>query len=232
MKTPNAFGCANSGEDQAHWLEFSFSFKQWLFYAEPGYEADLKHVEDHLNTPVIYTANAEGVKSMERSKRLYAIPSGLLQHRPLKLLKQVPESNGLEVWRQWTIYASHQIEGVRVAQCTHEPHEQIQGLDRIADEYRRSSGSDVNEDILLTTLVKALPKQLQQHIHLHVSGTVQHSPSDVNRVAFSDSTVIIEDLTEYSEPGAFSSGLVRMLQQHSHALQFDMSCADDDDHWT
>ena len=39
VKTPNAFGCANSGEDQAHWLDFSFSFKQWLFYAEPGYEA-------------------------------------------------------------------------------------------------------------------------------------------------------------------------------------------------
>ena len=72
------------------------------------------------------------------------------------------------------------------------------------------------------------------------TGTVQHSPSatsyrstgNVNRVAFSDSTVIIEDLTEYPEPGSFSSGLVRMIQQHSHALQFDMSCTDDDDHWT
>ena len=98
VKTPNTFG-DNSGEDQAHWLDFSFSL-QWLSYAEPGHEADLKHVEDHLNSPVIYNASAEGVKSMERSKRLYGILSGLLQHRPLKLLKQLPESNGLEVWRQ------------------------------------------------------------------------------------------------------------------------------------
>ena len=72
------------------------------------------------------------------------------------------------------------------------------------------------------------------------AGTVQHSPSatsyrstgNVNRVAFSDSTLIIEDLTEFSQPGSSSSGLVRMIQQHSHALQFDMSCTDDDDHWT
>ena len=408
MKTPNAFGNANSAEDQAHWLDFSFSFKQWLFYAEPGYEADLKHVEDHLNTPVIYNASAEGVKSMERSKRLYAILSGLLQHRPLKLLKQVPESNGLEVWRQlctlFTPRTKSRALGLLSALMSHPPfsrertiHEQIQGLDRIADEYRRSSGSDVNEDILLTTLVKALPKQLQQHIQLNLSetstygeikekviayerlnttwsrekvyselgavtsyatdsggaapmevnqikgkskgkgqkgkaqkgkgkdkgtskggkgkgkpqqsgkgygspskgggkaqsktadvnrcnycgahghwkkdcrkfqadkasgavrqvegddnasqrvasspsstGTVQHSPSatsyrstgNVNHVAFGDSTVIIEDLTEYSEPRSFSSGLVRMIQQQSHALQFDMSCTDDDDHWT
>ena len=70
------------------------------------------------------------------------------------------------------------------------------------------------------------------------TGTAQHSPSasyrstgNVNRAAFSDSTVIIENLTEYSEPGSFSSGLVRMIQ-HSHALQFDMSCTDDDDPWT
>ena len=119
VKTPNAFGNANSAEDQAHWLDFSFSFKQWLFYAEPGYEADLKHVEDHLNAPVIYNASAEGVKSMERSKRLYAILSGLLQHRPLKLLKQVPESNGLEVWRQLcTLLPPRTKSSVGIAQCT------------------------------------------------------------------------------------------------------------------
>ena len=49
-------------------------------------------------------------------------------------------------------------------------------------------------------------------------------------MAFNDSTVIIEDLTEFSQPGPSSS--VRMIQQQSHALQFDMSCTDDDNHWT
>ena len=70
-------------------------------------------------------------------------------------------------------------------------------------------------------------------------GTAQQSPSssayrssgNVNRVAFSDRTVIIEDLTEFSNTGAFSSGLVRMLQQ-SDVMRFDMSCSDDDNVWT
>ena len=30
VKTLTAFGNVNSGEDQSHWLDFSFSFKQWL----------------------------------------------------------------------------------------------------------------------------------------------------------------------------------------------------------
>ena len=44
---------------------------------------------------------------MERSKRLYAILSGLLQHRSLKLLKQVVESNGLEVWKYGDNYVGY-----------------------------------------------------------------------------------------------------------------------------
>ena len=146
MKTPNAFGNANSGEDQSHWLDFSFSFKQWFFYAEPGYEADLRRVEDNLNIPVNFTAAAEGAKSLESSKCLCAILFGLLQHRPLKLLKQVPDSNGLEVWKHlcglFTPRTKSMALGLLSALMSHPPfshertiHEQIQGLDRIADEY-------------------------------------------------------------------------------------------------
>ena len=53
----------------------------------------------------------------------------------------------------------------------------------------------------------------------------------MNRVAFSDSTVIMEDLTEFSNNGASSSGLVRAIQQFE-PIQFDMACADDDENRT
>ena len=67
VKCPTSFGSANSAEDQSNWFDFAFFFKQWLVYAEPGFETDLKHVEDHLNVPVSYTASAEGVASEARS---------------------------------------------------------------------------------------------------------------------------------------------------------------------
>ena len=71
------------------------------------------------------------------------------------------------------------------------------------------------------------------------TGTAQQSPSatsyrsttgNVNRVAFSDSAVVIEDLTEFSNNGS-NSGLVRAIQKFEPKL-FDMACADYDANWT
>ena len=56
VRCPAAFGNANSTEDQSQWLDFAFAFKQWLCYAEPGFENDLKHVEEHLGVVVVFTS--------------------------------------------------------------------------------------------------------------------------------------------------------------------------------
>ena len=145
VKCPAQFGNASSTEDQSMWLDFSFAFKQWLYYAEPGYESDIGHIEDNLSTPVVYTGTTIGDKARERSKRLYAILSGLLLHRPLKILKQVPDNNELEVWRQLSGLYSPRTKtrslGILSALMAHPAFtrektilEQIQGLERIADE--------------------------------------------------------------------------------------------------
>ena len=63
------------------------------------------------------------------------------------------------------------------------------------------------------------------------SATSYRSAGNVNRVAFSDSTVIIEDLTEFTDSKASSSGLVRAIQQFE-PLKFDMACTDHDENWT
>ena len=44
--------------------------------------------------------------------------------------------------------------------------EQVQNLERLADEYTKSAGHDVAPDILLSTLVRVLPKEIQRHIQL------------------------------------------------------------------
>ena len=216
VKCPASFGSSSSTEDQANWLDFAFSFKQWLVYAEPGFETDLKHVEDHLNVPVTYTATSEGAASEVRSKKLYAILSGLLQQRPLKLLKQVPNSNGMEVWRQlsslYTPKTKSRALGILSALMTHPAFsrdktllEQVQGLERIADEYRKSSGADVADDILLTTLVKCLPKQLQQHVQLNMTETSTFAEIKERVIAFERLSTTWSKEKVYSELGAVTS---------------------------
>ena len=44
--------------------------------------------------------------------------------------------------------------------------EQLQTLERLGDEYYKTAGVNIAEDILLTTLVRPLPRHVQQHIQL------------------------------------------------------------------
>ena len=108
VQCPKEFGSSVSAEDQNGWSDFAFAFKQWLCFADTAFTADLDFVEEHSDVAVTYKDTAEGKASEQRSKKLYAILSGILRNRPLRLLKQVADNNGLEVWRQlhslYTIY--------------------------------------------------------------------------------------------------------------------------------
>ena len=46
--------------------------------------------------------------------------------------------------------------------------EQIQGFERLRNEYRRSSGVELADEISLFILVRCLPKALQQHVQLQL----------------------------------------------------------------
>eukprot|EP00435_Cladocopium_sp_Y103_P071092 s421_g36.t1 len=216
VKIPDAFGNSNSADDQGAWLDFSFSFKQWLFYADAAFENDMAYVEKHLEVPVSFTATAEGISSEQRSKKLFAILSGLLQHRPLKILKQVPNNNGLEVWRQLTSIFTPKTKtralGILSALMGHPAFtkektllEQIHGLQRLADAYNKASGTTVSDDLLLTTLVKCLPKQIQQHVQLGMTEDTTFEDVKEKVVAFERLSSTWAKERVYSELGMVTS---------------------------
>ena len=93
------------------------------------------------------------------------------------MLRQVSDSNGLETWRQlrnlYTPKTKVRSMAILSALMSYPNFvkdkallEQIQNLERIGDEYRKASGHDVSDDILLATLVRVLPRHVQQHVQL------------------------------------------------------------------
>ena len=58
------------------------------------------------------------------------------------------------------------------------------GHERLGDEYRKASGSDIFDDILLTTLVRALPRPVQQHIQLGMTNTTTYQEVKDRLVAY------------------------------------------------
>ena len=177
IQCPKEFGHATTLEDQSQWSDFAFSFKSWLFFAEPAFEVDIQYVENHPSIPVTYQDNPSGAASKERSRKLYSILAGILKQRPLKTLRQVGDANGLEVWRQLPGLYMPKTKGRALAllnalmgmpaftkerTCL----EQIQNMERLSEEYRKASGQEINDDILLSTLIRVLPRHIQQHIQL------------------------------------------------------------------
>ena len=177
VQCPKEFGSLNSADDQTAWSDFSFTFRQWLFFADPAFESDFKHIEENPSLVVAFLGNPLGAASKERSKKLYSILAGTLKQRPLKVLRQVDGANGLEVFRQLSALYAPRTKGRSLALLNalmsypqfskdRSTLEQVQNLEKLADEYRRSSGHDISDDILLSTLIRVLPKNVQQHVQL------------------------------------------------------------------
>ena len=53
--------------------------------------------------------------------------------------------------------------------------EQIQSLERIREEYQRISGAGLSDDIMTSTMLRVLPKHIQQHLHLQMASTSDYA---------------------------------------------------------
>ena len=112
--------------------------------------------------------------------------SGLLRHRPLRIHRQVIDRNGCETWRQLCqLYEPRtKSRSISLLQAlmsfpnfdkTRTLLEQIQSLERIREEYQRTSGAGLSDDIMTSTLLRVLPKHIQQHLHLQMTSTSDYA---------------------------------------------------------
>ncbi len=122
-------------------------------------------MESNTATPI--DLSTMDTAQQERSKQLYSILIGLLHGKPLRILKGVSGRSGFEAWRQ--LLAQYQPRtrarsiSILSALMNFPPFsksqtiiEQIQGFERLRNEYRRSSGVDLADDVSLSILVRRL----------------------------------------------------------------------------
>ncbi len=68
-----------------------------MTFADAEYDKELGLIEGASDTPIGLPTEAG---TLQRAYKLYAILSGLLRHRPLRIHRQVVDRNGFETWRQ------------------------------------------------------------------------------------------------------------------------------------
>lgn len=74
------------------------NLKAWLFLGNPKFEVDLHRAESHKTGAIDVSAEPEDVQL--RCKQFYNIMTGLLRGKPLRMLRQIENRNGYELWRQ------------------------------------------------------------------------------------------------------------------------------------
>ena len=186
VRMPDSFGSEDQDQDQKGWRDFLHNFKSWLYYADGSFEAGLTNVDQ--NPKDVLDLNAMEPSHKAKSVQLYSILSGLLKGKPLRVLRQQEDRNGLEVYRQLvqTFTPSSRTRSLSLLQALMQfPQftkdrtftEQILSLERLRSEYQKCSGQDISDDLALSILVKCLPAAIRQHVQLQI--TDRHSYSDI-----------------------------------------------------
>ena len=210
VRQADPYGTDDIEQDIAKWTEFYDNFRAWLFYADKEYEVSLDHLENNTATPVDMSTMDLG--QQERSKQLYSILIGSLRGRPLRILKGVAGRNGFEAWRQLLSQYQPRTRARSISMLSalmNFPQfnksqtiiEQIQGFERLRNEYRRSSGVDLADDVSLSILVRCLPKALQQHVQLQLKEDSTYNSVRSMVVAYEQTTSSWTDKRIYSEVG-------------------------------
>ena len=180
VKCPEFFGYATADEDQNNWRDSAFSFKAWLTVADAEFDRELGIIEKASQTPIALPIEPG---TLQGAYKLYAILSGLLRHRPFRIHRHVVDRNGFETWRQLCQLFEPRAKSRSISLLqalmsfpnfdkTRTLLEQIQSLERIREEYQRTSGTCLSDDIMTSTL---LPKHIQQHLHLQMTSTSDYA---------------------------------------------------------
>ena len=98
VRMPDSFGSEDHEQDQKGRRDFLHNFKSWLYYADGSFETGLTNVDQHPRDALDLNSMEPSHKA--KSVQLYAILSGLLKGKPLRVLRQQEDRNGLEVYRQ------------------------------------------------------------------------------------------------------------------------------------
>ena len=217
VRQPDPFGSEVHDTDLNNWQDFSTNFKAWLFYANSKYEEDFLRIEiTHADQPIV-SVDGEAEDLRGRCHELYSVLTGLLRGKPLRMLRQVENRNGYEVWRQLSQLFQPRTKARAIStlsalmniptfvQKDRTLLDQILGLERLRTEYCRASGTDIADDIMLSVLVRALPKAIQQHVQLQMSETSTYAQIRSLVVAYEKTTTSWSPAKIHTELGILPS---------------------------
>jgi len=146
------------------------------------------------------------------------------------MLRQIENRNGYELWRQLCQLFAPKTKARSISVLSallHVPPftkdktllDQVLGLERLRAEYAKSSGAEVPDDLMLSVLVKSLPRHIQQHIQLQMDESSSYE--DIRSLVIG-----YEKITASWSPGKIHSelGIVSQSKSGPAPMEVDLVC--------
>ena len=97
LPKPGNFEPKSREDELAMWRDFSWGLEQYLASLDASFTDDFKEIRENPDRPIDPSIQSD--EERQRGSFLYALLASLVRQRPLSLIKQVKEANGLEAYR-------------------------------------------------------------------------------------------------------------------------------------
>ena len=172
LPKPDVFKPSTREEEHGTWIQWFWSLKQYLCALDTGFSDELAYIEGRpLEEILVYNST----ESEQRSKQLYSLLASLVRGRGLQVVQRTPLQNGFEALRQlvqlFQPTSRTRSLGILSALTTMghfkngEPLlPQILDMERIMDEYERSSGKKLDDDFKTSIFLRSISGNMRNHL--------------------------------------------------------------------
>ena len=129
-------------------------------------------IENHPTVPIDYIADPD---ALQRSHKLYALLASLVKGRGLQVIQRTPNSNGYEAMRQLIqlYHPTSRTRSLGILTALTQVHAfktselllaQLFELEKMIEEYERSSNKILDDDLKTSILLKCVTGQMKNHL--------------------------------------------------------------------
>ena len=184
LPKPGNFEPKSREDELAMWRDFSWGLEQYLASLDASFTDDFKEIRENPDRPIDPSIQSD--EERQRGSFLYALLASLVRQRPLSLIKQVKEANGLEAYRMLvqSLEPASKNRSLGLLTMILEWSQfdmkkggilaQLLRLEEAFIEYERT-GSRLEDSLKFAILMKCVSGQLKTWLQLNVAETQDYS---------------------------------------------------------
>ena len=219
IKSPDIFSPSTYKEEKEQYPEFRLKMRSWIGALDSSLLEKINVVENARSEKLVHKEFTS--RTIDKSKKLYSILTSYTKGRPLRTIKQVQDENGFEAWRllleehlPHTRARSLQLLSNLIHTKFNSKRTTMENILKFEDsieEYEKSSGDSVQDDLKVSVVLGHAEGPLRQHLLLNVKETTKYSTLRQFLVSY-------EQTTRWTTTDLINSG-----QDHGGQADMDIS---------